>query len=340
MNKETLSAVRNSFSRQIFYSPLWKGLFYFSRDLALFLFFSYLILITDNWYLLPLLWILHGLSILALFQLGHDIAHGALFKNKILSWWLGQIALFPSLHPYQQWVYGHNGIHHGNTSKLKADLAWHPRNTDRYKTMSVFDRFMHRIYWSSFGTGIYYLFKMWLQGLILFPAPNWKAKRDISFVLSFAILSIAAAIYFGGSSPEAFLLSNGLWLFVKLQLIPFILWNYTIGIIVYVQHINEKIIWKKEGEWTPFYGQMQATTIYYLPSFINFFAHNIMLHVPHHVHTKIPFYNLPKALALIKTDYAHYLLESNSFWRDYFHSTSHCKLIDSKTGKWTSYPNT
>lgn len=340
MNQETLGAVRKHFGRNIFYNPLWKGLFYFVRDILLFTFFSSLILLTDNLCLLFPLWILQGLSILALFQLGHDIAHGALFKNRVLSWWLGQICLIPSLHPYHQWVYGHNGIHHGNTSKLKSDLAWHPRSTDRYKTMSAFNRFMHRIYWSSFGTGIYYLFKMWLQGLILFPAPNLKAKRDILFVLCFATLSISAAIYFGGKIENDFSLMKGLWMFTKLQLIPFILWNYTIGIIVYVQHINEKITWKKDAEWTPFYGQMQATTVYYLPIYINFFAHNIMLHVPHHVHTKIPFYNLPEALALIKTQYPDYLLESNSFWRDYFHSTTHCKFIDSKTGKWTRYENT
>jgi omega-6 fatty acid desaturase (delta-12 desaturase) len=337
MNQENLGAVRKQFGRNIFFSPLWKGVFYFARDILLFGLFSSLILLTNNLYLLFPLWILQGLSILALFQLGHDIAHGALFKNRILSWWLGQICLMPSLHPYHQWVYGHNGIHHGNTSKLKSDLAWHPRSTDRFKSMSRLDKLLHRIYWSPYGSGIYYLFKMWFQGLILFPAPNTKAKRDILIILSFTLFSIGFSIYLGGSAGESFSIAKGFWIFTKLQLIPFIVWNYMIGIITYTQHINENIVWKKEGEWTPFYGQMQATTVYYLPAYINFFAHNIMLHVPHHVHAKIPFYNLPEALAIIKKDYAHYLLESHFFWRDYLHSTKHCKLIDSKTGKWTRY---
>ena len=337
MNRETLTSVRQILPQDVYDAPLWKGLYYVFRDLVLFILFSYLIVKTDSIYLLVPLWVLQGLSILALFQLGHDIAHGALFKSRTLSWWLGQLCFLPALNPYHQWVYGHNGIHHGNTSKLKGDLAWHPRSSDRYLKMSRLDKFLHRIYWSAYGAGIYYAFKMWLQGLILFPAPNWKAKRDILLVIIFALTGTAASIYIGGHQNGGFSLAEGLWLFTKLQLVPFALWNYTIGIIVYVNHINEKILWKKEDEWTQFYGQMRATTVYHLPSYINFFAHNIMVHVPHHVHTKIPFYNLPKALRAIKDEYGDCLLESNTFWKDYFHSTSRCKLIDSETGNWIGY---
>ncbi|MCB1176307.1 MAG: fatty acid desaturase [Leptospiraceae bacterium] len=333
MNKETLTAIRKKLPKELFYAPLWKSLFYISRDLLLFLIFSYLIYLTDKIYFCFPIWILQGLSILALFQLSHDLAHGALIKNKTFANFFAQVCILPTLHPVNQWIYGHNGIHHGNTSKLKADLAWHPRSIERYKRMSFIDKFLHKIYWSWYGTGIYYLIKMWLQGLILFPAPNFKAKRDIVFVITFIVSSISGIIFIGGYNGNEFILINGVILFIKLQLIPFIIWNYTIGIIVYLHHINKDMQWKKEGEWTPFYGQLRATSNYKLPAIVNIFAHNIMVHSPHHIHTKIPFYNLSKALDIIRKDYKEYLFERESFWKDYFESTKYCKLVDSN-GKW------
>ena len=337
MQAETLASVRKNLPATVYAAPLWKGLYFCGRDLCLFALASTLILQTDQAYLLIPLWALQVLSMLGLFQLGHDIAHGALFRNKKLSWWLGQLCFLPVLHPYSQWVYGHNRIHHGNTSKLKADLAWHPRTADRYQRMSALDKLLHRIYWSAGGGGIYYLVKMWLQGLILFPAPGWKARRDILIVILFAICSSAVTIYIGGNQAGAYSLSSGLWIFAKLQLIPFVLCNYAIGIIVYIHHINPNIRWKKGDDWTPFYGQMKATTVYRLPSWVNFFAHNIMIHVPHHVDTRIPFYNLPAALQAIEKEYGECPVKSRSFWRDYYRTTRTCKLIDTETSEWLNY---
>lgn len=59
--------------------------------------------------------------------------------------------------------------------------------------------------------------------------------------------------------------------------------------------------------------------------------------MPHHVHMKIPFYNLKRALNEIKVIYGDYVLERNTILGDYLKSTSLCKVIDSDTGKWMTY---
>lgn len=335
MKDRHISSVRKCISRKSLESSFSKSMYYVIRDIILFLIFSLLIIKNENIFILIPLWMLHGLSVLSLFQLSHDAAHGALFKNRILSWWVGQICMLPSLVPFHQWVYGHNRLHHGNTCRLKADLAWHPRTKERYLKMSLFDKFMHRVYWSVIGGGIYYLFKMWFQGLILHPAPSFKAKRDIFLIVLFAAFSIFCSLCFAGTHSGNYDFKAGFWMFCRLQLIPFVIWNYIIGIIVYMHHISPDIEWKREG-WTRFYGQLECVTNYHVPKIINFFAHNIFLHAPHHIDARIPFYRLPDALDEISSVYKDSLKVRSSFFSDYLRAVNSCKLISS-SGTWLRF---
>ena len=95
------------------------------------------------WLLVPL-WLLTGLSISALFVLGHDAAHGALFRSKRLSYLLGQLAMLPGLHLYAAWVFGHNRIHHGHTVRQDMDYVWHPLLPEEYEALSLPGRIGHR----------------------------------------------------------------------------------------------------------------------------------------------------------------------------------------------------
>lgn len=322
----TLPAVRDTISAESLQNPAWKGLLYFFRDIIVFGLIMLAITQTDNLLLLAGLWFLAGLSISSLFITGHDAAHGALFKNSRLAWWVGQIAMLPSLHAYSQWVYGHNRIHHGHTIKLEGDFVWRPVSPSEYAAMGLFGRLWHRICWSVIGAGPYYMIEIWLKGMILFAAPTKEAKRDRILIVLF-MLGVSAAI----------ISTAGVWMWVKTALIPFIVWNYTIGFAVYVHHIHEFIPWRKHKDWTPFYGQMLGTVNYHVPAFFNFFLHNIFIHMPHHVNMRVPMYSLPRALREIKEVYGDYVIERNSMFSDYIKTTSRCKLFDAENGTWLTY---
>ncbi|WP_078129664.1 fatty acid desaturase [Leptospira alexanderi] len=336
--KETLGSVRETLSDETFANPTYKGIGYFLRDLFFFGVAITLLWNVDNWYILPFLWFFAGMTIAALFIVGHDCAHEALFKSKFLQYWIGQIAMFPSLHAYNQWAYGHNRIHHGHTIKRQGDFVWHPVTTKEYAEFGIFKKLMHRCFWSVWGGGIYYMVEIWFKGMVLFTAPLKEAGRDKLIMLSFAFISSGLVFYFGASSSTGgFDVLAGLWMFVKVCVVPFLVWNYFMGITVYVHHIHSEIPWKKKQEWTPFYGQMKGTINYHINPIINFFFHNIFIHMPHHVHMKIPFYNLKRALNEIKTVFRDNVLERDSILKDYFKSTSRCKVINSETGKWMTY---
>jgi omega-6 fatty acid desaturase (delta-12 desaturase) len=115
------------------------------------------------------------------------------------------------------------------------------------------------------------------------------------------------------------------------------MWNYAIGFAVYVHHISPQVNWLKRRDWTKFRGQVDGTTVLHMPPWINFFFHNIFLHVPHHVDMRIPFYQLPAAVDALREHLGDALHERGFKLSDYLHATRECKLYDFEAGRWFSY---
>lgn len=321
----TWQNVKKAISGDLYVNPTWRGLAYLFRDLVfLGACFSGLYILDEWYYLLPL-WSLSGLILGGLFGLGHDLAHGSLFQNKRLTYWTGLISFIPTLVPFRQFVHGHNR-HHGHTVEIDGDFVWHPTSPAEYRSMSRARRALHRIYWSAAGAGLYYLVEIWLGDLILKKAANRGAGIDRWMVVGFMLLVSAGLFYFGG-----------LWAWTKVFFIPFILWNYFAGITLYLQHIHPRVLWKTPEQWTAMDAQVFGTINYHVPAVVNFFIHNVYLHMPHHVQIRIPFYNLPQALEQIRAYSSDLILESNRPVRDYLQITRKCKLFDPESGRWYTY---
>ena len=333
--RATLSDIRSYLSPETFENPNWKGIGLFLMNLTFFSIVMVSLYYAKSWYLIVLLEVLAGLTISGLFIIGHDAAHGALFKSEKLNRFIGQLAFLPSLHAYSQWAYGHNRIHHGHTIKREADFVWSPVTIEEYKKMNLIQKLQHKLYWSFLGAGPYYMIEVWLKGMMIYNAPVKNSVKDRILISVFGLSTALFAFYIGAGSGLD--LQAGFWSFTKLWLLPFISWNYYIGLTVYVHHINPAISWKKHADWTPFYGQVHGTINYHIPWFFNIVLLNIYIHLPHHVHMKIPCYNLRRALEEMKKGYKDVIVERNTLFLDYLTSTSYCKLIDSETGEWHSY---
>jgi len=334
----TISNVIELLPDRVYENPAWIGLLYFARDVALYAGLVTLLVMVDNPLLLVPLWIVTALAISALFIIGHDAAHGALFASKRLNYVIGQAAMLPSLHVYEAWVFGHNRIHHGHTVREVMDYVWHPATPESYRAMTRSQRFMHRIKWSWFGAGVYYGWDIWWKNMMRFDAPAKIApdvKRDRAIVwtwaavMNIALLGAGFALYGG--------VGGALWMWFKVFAVPFVLWNYVIGIAVYVHHIAPDITWQSRREWTRFKGQMEGTTILHVPAWVNYFLHNIMLHVPHHVDMRIPFYRLPEACDVIRQNFGDVVREKTFRFVDYLRITRACKLYDFSTHSWRGY---
>ena len=131
---------------------------------------------------------------------------------------------------------------------------------------------------------------------------------------------------------------GGIWAWVKIVVIPFLLFCQTIGWVVYVHHIAPDIRWWPRREWNRFRGQVEGTTILWGPPGWDLFFHNIMVHLPHHVDMQIPCYRLPEAARAIAEAYPDEVDERPLSVRDYLRAVRACKLHDFRTGTWHPYP--
>jgi omega-6 fatty acid desaturase (delta-12 desaturase) len=334
----TITHVIEILPDRVYENPTWLGLAYFARDVALYAGVVALLVMVDSPLLLVPLWILAALVISALFIVGHDAAHGALFQSKRLNYLIGQAAMLPSLHVYEAWVFGHNRIHHGHTVREVMDYVWHPVSPEAYRAMTRAQRLVHRLKWSALGAGVYYGWDIWWKNMMRFTPPEKIAadvRRDRRIVWGFFGVATAALLALGAWSYGS--AAGALWMWTKVFAVPFVLWNYSIGIAVYVHHIATDIEWHGRREWTRFKGQMEGTTILHIPAWLNFFYHNIFLHVPHHVDMRIPFYRLPEATEAIKQHFGDVVRERDFELRDYLRTTRACKLYDFTTHRWFTY---
>jgi omega-6 fatty acid desaturase (delta-12 desaturase) len=319
-------------------NPTWRGLAYFARDLAFYAVAVIGLLRFDHPALVLPLWVLAGLSIAALFIVGHDAAHDALFSSRRLNSIVGHLAMLPSLHVYEGWVLGHNRIHHGYTVRQGFDFVWHPYTVAEYRAMGPFRRLRHRIEWSWVGAGAYYTREVWWNKMIAGrPPARWvrAIRHDRILVLAFAV--VAAVLLGLAGYADGGGVAGAAWVVLKVLVVPFLAFQFIIGSVVHVHHIQPDIRWWPRREWNRFKGQMEGTTVLRAPRGLNLFFHWIMVHVPHHVDMRIPMYRLELAADHIKAAYPDVVHDEPLRFRDFIANTRTCKLYDFEHGRWLPY---
>jgi len=335
---QTVRAAVAALPTSCYEKPTWKGLLYLARSIAMYAVALGALVATDHPLALTVLWPLAGLCISALFVLGHDAAHGALFRSQWLCALVGRIALLPGLHAYSAWVLGHNRIHHVHTNRRGIDFVWHPVTPEEYAALPRWARLRHRLEWSVWGAGAYYLRVVWWHRMMRFvPPPRFRRafRRDRALICAYAAVMSATVVGLGfahyGSATGA------AWMWCKLCALPWMAWNYFIGATVYIHHVGPDVPWHTPQGWTRFKGQVEATTHFVASRWYNAFAQNIHLHVAHHVDPSIPFYNLPAAEDALQRAFAPALPSRPLRLRDYVQATRRCKLYDFARGKWCGY---
>ncbi len=317
--------------------PWWKGSMYLARALAIYIGVIWALARTDAPVLLILLWPVAGLAISGLFVIGHDAAHGALFDDARWCALVGRLALLPSLHAYAVWCLGHNRIHHVHTACAGLDFVWHPLSKADYDALPRVRKLLHRIEWSAAGAGVYYIRAIWWARMMRLAPPTRFApafRRDRLVIWGYAAAWTAAVMVIGHRGTGT--IAGAGWTWVKLAVVPWLLWNYFIGATVYLHHIAPQAVWRRPERWTRRAGQLDATCSYRVPRWFNVFAHNIYLHLPHHLDARIPFYHLPLAAAALAQMHAG-SPPVRLRLRDYVAITRRCKLYDFVREAWCGY---
>ncbi len=334
----TLKPVIDVLPPSVYDNPTRRGLGYFFRDVAMYAALLAALALVSNVFAVLALEVLMALVVSALFVVGHDAAHGALFKSKRLNATVARLSFLPSWHVYEGWVLGHNRVHHGFTVRQGYDFVWHPTTPEEYAALGWWRKTVHRAEWSWAGAGAYYVHQVWWKKMMVGPNPaRWvKAiRRDRWVVTAYIAGMLALFTMLGVSTGDS--VAGILWLDVRTVLLPFVGFACFIGAVVHIHHIAPDLHWWKKSEWNKFKAQMQGTTVFRVPKGVNFFFHWIMVHVPHHVDMRVPMYHLEEAAEAIEKAFPGSVVDKPLRWRAHLANTKACKLYDFDAGRWLTY---
>lgn len=277
-------------------------------------------------------------AIVRLFVIGHDACHQALTSSPNLNHLIGRIAFAVSLTPYSLWRVGHNVVHHGFNNLRRRDFIWEPKHPGEYLALPPWRRAVERVYRSALGPALYYFVEIWWKRLF-FPnrrqmaTPRWEFKWDslLAAAVGFAwVWLIHSYTSIHGTNFWPALLAAGV--------VPFVLWNWTVGLVVYLHHTHPELHWYSDKrEWQQSKAQVSATAHIILPWALGAAMHHIMEHPAHHLNPTIPLYHLTAAQRRLREVGASFTSTPLTL-RHYLRCTRTCKLYDYGRKSWMPFP--
>ncbi|WP_218080683.1 fatty acid desaturase [Anthocerotibacter panamensis] len=269
-------------------------------------------------WLAPLFWVWVGTVLWGNFVLAHDCGHRSFSPFNGLNDCIGHTLLLPTLYPFHSWRIMHNR-HHTWTNHQEKDNSWRTITPEKYLAMSVFDRFWYRnahsyAWW--FASEIH-LF-LYHYDKAKFRPQEWsEARFSIAMVLGFGAIFFPALVYY-----------TGFWGLVNYWLMPWLVFHFWLSTFTMIHHNHPDVPYYHPEDWTPVKAQLFGTVDCSYPWWVELVAYNIGIHVPHHLTTAIPYYNLPKAQAALKTRWPDFIHEARFRWSYVQKIVSTCHLCD------------
>ncbi|MEY2515565.1 MAG: hypothetical protein QOJ89_2923 [bacterium] len=216
----------------------------------------------------------------------HDCSHGSFLPWRRANTWLGVACGVLVYSPFHSWRHEH-ALHHATAGDLDR------RGMGDVETLTVAE-------YAGRGRGSRIAYRLMrnplvllgfgpLWALILEPrlVPRWARTRfgtkivatDLVLVALLAAMCAAAgwrAVLLVQLTPALLAGSVGIWMF-------------------YVQHQFEGVYWERKEQWSYAASALRGSSHLRLPKVLQFFTGNIGLHHVHHLHARIPNYNLQRA---------------------------------------------
>lgn len=310
--------VINSMPKEVFeLKPLraWAAVF---TSIAAMAVSEYLISLSP-WYLLPFAWALAGTAFTGFFVVGHDAAHRSFSKNKLLEDVVGTLMFMPLIFPFEPWRIKHNH-HHAHTNKLEVDNAWHPMDKEAVANWNPVLRAVYQAFlgtplklWASIG-------HWWIEHFDLDKYTEVQKPRvivSLAAVFAFMAVGFPLIVYYTGWAG-----------FAKFWLMPWLGYHFWMSTFTVIHHTAPHIPFKPASEWNAAKAQLSGTVHCDFPAWVEFLTHDISVHIPHHVNSKIPWYNLRAANESLRKNWGQYMTEGDFNWRMLKNIITECHIYD------------
>jgi len=260
---------------------------------------GYVAIAYSPWFLLPIAWVFTGTAATGWFVVGHDCGHRSFANRRWVNDLVGHIFMMPLVYPFHSWRILHN-FHHKHTNKLEVDNAWQPFLTDFYDEMGGLKQWAYR----RMRGGFWWLASTIHWSLLHFNLNEFAPKDHRKVKLSIASVVLFAAIAF-----PLLIATAGIWGFVKFWLMPWLVYHFWMSTFTLVHHTHPEIPFTPAEDWSEATAQLTGTVHCEYPRWVEFLCHDINVHIPHHISTAIPSYNLRMAHQSLKRNWGRHLLE-------------------------------
>ena len=277
------------------------------------------------WFLLPCLWIFTGTALTGFFVIAHDCGHRSFAKRRWVNDLVGHVFLLPLIYPFHSWRILHNH-HHAHTNKLDEDNAWQPFQPEIYASLGGLGQRGYQLMRGRFW---------WLASVVHwvglhFNLSQFSVKDRDKVKLSVGVVLIFAAIAF-----PILIATTGIWGFVKFWLLPWLVYHFWMSTFTLVHHTAPEIPFNAPDNWNEAEAQLAGTVHCNYPRWIEFLCHDISVHIPHHISTAIPSYNLRLAHSSLQQNWEAYLHECRFSWSLVKGITDKCHLYTQERGYWS-----
>ena len=278
-------------------------------------------------------------AIVRLFIIGHDACHQAFTSSARLNHAVGRIAFLANLTPYSLWRVGHNVVHHGYNNLRGRDFVWEPKDPAEYRALPPWRRAVERIYRGASGPALYYFVEIWWKKLFFPNRRNMPTSRT-EFIVDSALVAAFAALWIGIVCAYALAHAAPVWPAVLTAFVlPFLLWNWTMGLVVYLHHTHPKVRWYADKrEWLRDATQVSGTIHMIFPRLLGTGMHHIMEHPAHHLISTIPLYHLKAAQQRLR-DMGAVFISTRVSLRHYLECIRACQLYDYERNCWVTFPD-
>ncbi|KAI3814672.1 hypothetical protein L1987_14316 [Smallanthus sonchifolius] len=136
------------------------------------------------------------------------------------------------------------------------------------------------------------------------PSEIGRVKISLAWVFEFMATGWPLIIY-----------KTGIVGWIKLWLMPWLGYHFWMSTFTMVHHTAPHIPFKSSEEWNAAQAQLNGTVHCDYPKWIEILCHDINVHIPHHVSSRIPSYNLRDAHKSLQENWGKYLNEASWNWR-------------------------
>lgn len=294
----------------------WSGLVFSVLAVAL----GYVSLVFSPWYLLPLAWIYTGTALTGFFVIGHDCGHRSFSNRNWINNLVGHMMFLPLIFPFHPWRFKHDH-HHLHTNKMDEDNAWYPFTAELYNESEPLIQTVYR----------YIRGKFWWLGSTLhwanlhFDPSLYPEKQRKEVIFSAGLVIAYAAIAF-----PLMILAGGIFGWINFFLMPWLVYHFWMSTFTIVHHTMPDIPFKSKEEWNAAQDQLTGTVHCEYPLWVELLCHHINVHIPHHISTGIPSYNLRMAHESLKQNWGDYLYQTNFNWELMDRISSECHIYDAE----------